>query len=61
MAVLSDQDRDRAAWIVALFSALIHGWFTRDFAEAAQARDELYRLGVSIRIRRQDEKGAHHE
>jgi len=48
--ILSDPDRERAARIVALFSALIHAWGTNDFHEAAQARDELQDLGVTVRL-----------
>jgi hypothetical protein len=49
-AKLSDPDRDQAARVVALFSVLIHGWQTNDFAEAARARAELEQLGVKVRL-----------
>jgi hypothetical protein len=58
-AKLSDPERDQAARVVALFSVLIHGWQTNDFAEAARARAELEQLGVQVRLpgRRTARKG----
>lgn len=52
----SDPERDRAARIVALFSVLIHAWQSNDFSEAAQAREELERLGVKVKIPRRRNK-----
>lgn len=51
-AKLSDDERDQAARIVALFSVLIHAWQTNDFAEAARTRDELEQVGVRVRLPR---------
>jgi hypothetical protein len=51
-ATFSDPEQDEAVRIVALFSVLIHSWRTNDFAEAANARAELERLGVCVRITR---------
>lgn len=52
MRILSPPDREQAAQIVALLSALIHAWATNDFDEAAQARDELRTLGVKVQLPR---------
>lgn len=56
-AKLSDPARDQAAQIVALFSVLIHAWYTNDFDEAARTRDELGRLGVKVRFSRGQPNG----
>ncbi len=50
--ILSDPDREQAARIVALLSVLIHAWATNDFREAAQTRDELQAMGVTVRLPR---------
>ena len=51
-AKLSNSEREQAARVVALFSALIHAWRTNHFSEAASATDELAGLGIEVRIRR---------
>lgn len=59
-ATLSDPDRDQAAHTVALFSVLVHAWATNQFREAAQAQDDLGRLGFKVQLprRRMGKKGA---
>jgi hypothetical protein len=57
-AKLSDSDRDHAARVVALFSVLIHSWLTSDFREAGRVSAELERLGVAVKLRRPNPKGA---
>ena len=62
-AKLSDPERDQAAQTVALFSVLIHAWYTNDFDRAAHTRNELNELGVQVKLsgRRNGRKGASHE
>jgi len=50
-AKLSDPERDQAAQTVALFSVLIHAWYTNDAAQAARTYDELDRRGVGVELR----------
>jgi len=62
-AKLSDPERDQAAQTVALFSVLIHAWYTNDSDQAAHTRDELDRRGVQVELlgQRRAREGATHE
>ena len=58
-AKLSDEDVEQAAQLVALFAALIQAWKVNDFHRAARTRDELERLGVTVKLPRQQKGGTH--
>ena len=51
-AKLSDDERDFAAQIVALFSVLVHSWMTNNFSEAARVKDKLLQHGVRVQLPR---------
>lgn len=49
---LTDPEREQAAHMVATFSVLIHAWQTNNFAEAAQAKQQLQEQGVRVLLPR---------
>ncbi len=51
---LSTPERDHAAQVIAIFSALVHAALTNDFHRAAQAKDDLKRLGYDVAVRKRE-------
>ena len=56
LKMTSDPGLERRAEMVALFSCLVHARHKSLFRDAADAQDELGRLGVTVKFRRRDRR-----
>jgi hypothetical protein len=55
-ATLSDRGLDEQARIVALFSVLVHAWWTGNSVKATEAVNQLESHGIQVNLRRIDEE-----